>query len=290
MKRCIACDNTFNAETWTCPECGATPHSQEGFLCFAPEIASNSTEYDPKHFQLLSRLEDNSFWFQTRNQLIGWALKQFFPGAANILEVGAGTGFVLRSIHEVFPNADLCGSDAHVEGLRFAAKRLEHRVNLMQMDARRIPFRDHFDVACAFDVLEHIREDKLVLNEIRLCLRQNGGAVITVPQHMFLWGPADEAALHQRRYERFELVEKLQAVGFEVLFKTSFVSLLLPALYVSRWRSRWVGKYRLEDELSVHPVLDALFHGVSRAEVKLIRAGLKMPVGGSQLLVAARRT
>jgi len=252
-------------------------------------LEQNNREYDPKHFPLLAKLEDGSFWFHTRNQLIGWALTRFFPAAEEILEVGVGTGFVLRALHDILPHARLCGSDIHTEGLRFAAARLGPEVELLQLDAKAIPFRDHFDVACAFDVLEHIREDESVLEQMRLCLRKNGGIVLTVPQHMFLWGPADEAAFHQRRYYANELAAKVRAAGFEVLFKTSFVSFLLPALYLSRLRSRRSRMYDLEDELRIQPTLNALFRSVSAVETRLIRAGVRMPAGGSQLLVAVRR-
>ena len=290
MKRCLKCENIFAAEEWICPQCGHTPAVEEGFVCFAPALGQSSGEYDPKHFRLLVRLEEKSFWFQARNQLIALALKRFFPGAKDILEVGVGTGFVLRSIREALPHARLCGSDIHLEGLRFAAARLGKGAELIQMDAKHIPFRDHFDVACAFDVIEHIREDEAVLDQMRLSLRRRGGIILTVPQHMFLWGPADEAAFHQRRYGRNELVQKVQAAGFDVLLKTSFISLLLPALYLSRIRSRRSGEYHLEDELSIHPLLNMLLQSVSAAEIRLIRAGARMPVGGSQLLVAARRS
>jgi SAM-dependent methyltransferase len=289
MKSCLACNRTFTAEGWTCPQCGYAPSSRKGFLCFAPELEESNSEYDPKHFSLLAKFEDGSFWFQTRNELIGWAMTRFFSTAQDILEVGVGTGFVLRSLHKILPRARLCGSDIHTEGLRFTAARLGGQADLMQLDAKAMPFRDHFDVACAFDVLEHIREDEVVLDQMRLCLHKEGGIMLTVPQHMFLWGPADEAAFHQRRYRINELAEKVKAAGFEVLFKTSFVSFLLPAMYLSRLRSRQSGQYDLEDELRIQPTLNRLFRSISALETGLIRAGIRMPVGGSQLLVAVRR-
>jgi SAM-dependent methyltransferase len=216
-------------------------------------------------------------------------MSRFFPNAGQVMEIGVGTGFVLRAIREAFPRAKLHGSDIHIAGLQFASARLGDTIDLMQMDARRIPFRDHFDVVCAFDVLEHLREDEAVLDEIRLSLRSQGGIVLTVPQHMFLWGPADEAAFHERRYKAGELARKVRTAGFDVVFKTSFVSILLPLLYLSRLRSRLSGKYDLARELTIPPVLNALLSGISRIEAGLIRAGIPMPAGGSQLLVAVRR-
>jgi len=289
MKRCLACNGVFGGEEWTCPFCKHSPDVEGAFPRFAPDLARNNRDYDPRHFDLLYALEDNSFWFQARNNLIVGALRRFFPKAERIMEIGVGTGFVMRAIDQAFPDAKLYGSDIHVAGLQFAAARLGDRVDLMQMDARRIPFREHFDVVCACDVLEHIQDDEAVLDEIRRSLRQGGGVVFTVPQHMFLWGPADEAAFHERRYATKELAAKVRAAGFEVTFKTSFISILLPLLWVSRWRSRKSGKYDMARELAIPPVLNRCLGGISAIERVLIRAGIALPVGGSQLLVAMRR-
>jgi SAM-dependent methyltransferase len=259
------------------------------FVQFAPELAHHNCDYDPRHFDLLFALEDNSFWFQARNDLIVWALRRFFPKAEHIMEIGVGTGFVMRAIQQAFPNASLCGSDIHVAGLQLAAERLGDRLDLMQMDARHIPFREHFDVVCAFDVLEHIQDDEAVLDEIRLSLRRDAGVVFTVPQHMFLWGPVDEAAFHERRYKTSELAAKVRAAGFEVTFKTSFVSILLPLLWLSRQRSRRSGEGDLTRELALPPALNRCLRGISAMESVLIKAGIALPVGGSQLLVATRK-
>jgi SAM-dependent methyltransferase len=255
---------------------------------FSPEMDGASQDYDFKHFQLLVSLEDRSFWFQARNGLITWALTRFFPKAARVMEVGVGTGFVMRALSGAVNGAAFWGSDIHIEGLRFAASRVGDKVDLIQMDARRIPFRDHFDVICAFDVLEHISEDEAVLRELRLALRQRGGLILSVPQHMFLWGPADENAFHQRRYGASELSRKVRDAGFDVIFKTSFVSLLLPALYLARIRSRKLGRHDLSKELVPHPALNWLMGRLLELEAAFIRAGFRMPFGGSQLLVAVR--
>ncbi len=289
MQRCVACDHLFAGSGWACPLCGYTPKTEAGFPCFAPQLAHENSDYDPRHFPLLVTLEDKSFWFQARNRLIVWALQRYFSRPERIMEVGVGTGFVMRALARAFPGAALHGSDIHVEGLRLAAQRLNGCAELIQMDVRRIPFRDHFDVICACDVLEHIREDEAVLGEMFRALRRGGGIVVTVPQHRFLWGPADEAACHVRRYGTAELAEKARTAGFEVVFKTSFISLLLPALYWSRLRSRRSGVYDLAQEHSTHPAVNALMGGLTAVEFRLIRAGIAFPAGGSQLVVAMRR-
>jgi len=288
MRYCTDCNQTFVADDWKCPKCGSDPQRIDGFACFAPELARDNADYDPDYFHLLVSIEDGSFWFEARNRLIHWALTRFFPDAASLLEVGVGTGFVTRALRRALPNSQVWGSDIHVEGLHFARKRLDSTVDLFQMDARRIPFRSEFDVVCMFDVLEHIEDDDLVLREAGRALRPHGGMLLTVPQHMFLWGPADVAAFHKRRYGIHELARKMRDAGFEVLFKTSFVSILLPLLYASRLRSRRSGKYDIRSEQVISPVVNRLLRSLLSVESALIHLGIRLPFGGSQLLIARK--
>jgi ubiquinone/menaquinone biosynthesis C-methylase UbiE len=286
MRRCVYCDHTNFVEEWTCGACGYAPTILKGFRCFAPELALENSDYDPAHFDTLVKFEDGSFWFEARNRLIVWALSRFFSDSQSLLEIGVGTGFVMRALREVLPQARLSASDVHVEGLHFASRRLQNSIELFQMDAKCIPFRREFDTICLFDVLEHIQQDEAVLSELTLALKPGGGVILTVPQHMFLWGPFDEIGYHKRRYAVHELERKVKAAGFEVLLRTSFVSILLPVLYASRLRSRRAGKYNLADEQDINPLLQGLFRGLLNIEFATIRAGIRLPFGGSQLLVA----
>src|SRR4030095_1631809 len=104
--------------------------------------------------------------------------------------------------------------------------------------ARRIPFRGEFDVIGAFDVLEHIKEDEEVLAQMYQATRPRGGVLLTVPQHSFLWSEVDDYSRHVRRYSASELKAKVKRAGFETLRTTSFVSLLLPVMFISRLRQR----------------------------------------------------
>src|SRR5262249_4226043 len=127
----------------------------------------------------------------------------------------------------------LAGSEVFANGLAFAHERMPD-VSLSQMDARHIPFDAEFDVIGAFDVLEHIEEDELVLKQMYQATKAGGGIVLTVPQHRFLWSRIDEYSMHKRRYSRRELVGKVKHAGFQIQHVTSFVFFLLPLMLLSR--------------------------------------------------------
>src|SRR5439155_11421755 len=142
-------------------------------LAYAPELANKSEGFEVDYFRQLAELEPGNFWFRSRNQLIVWALKRYFPQAESLLEIGRGTGFVLSGIKQALPGLSLTGSEVFSAGLTFAAQRLPG-VELFQMDARRIPFTEEFDVIGAFDVLEHVKEDSEVLSQMYQATRKRG--------------------------------------------------------------------------------------------------------------------
>ncbi len=288
MRLCLRCRITFGGEDWRCPQCGAEPERIGGFLAFAPGLARGAEGFDPAHFTELARLEAGNFWFRARNRLIVWALQRYFPDARNFLEVGCGTGFVLAGVAAAKPALRLTGSEAATEGLAFAARRAA-TAELVQMDAKHIPFRDEFDVAGAFDVVEHIEDDRAVLGELRAALAPGGGLLLTVPQHPALWSEFDVRAGHVRRYRRAELRARLEDAGLEVVRMTSFVSLLLPFMFLSRVSRRAPdAQYDPLAELRIAPWLNRALEAVLGVERTLIRAGVSFPAGGSLLAIARK--
>lgn len=245
--------------------------------------------FDPQSFAWLAELEQHSFWFRGRNRLIVNSLQDAFPNATRILEIGCGTGYVMTGINSALPSLDLTGADLYAEGLRYAHRRVPS-AEFLQCDAAELPFDREFDVAGAFDVLEHIDDDERVLAGLHRALRPGGGLIVTVPQHRWLWSPADEFARHRRRYTRRELVAKVQRAGFGLKTVSSFVSMLLPVMLLSRLRARW--SKQSFDPLREHREsrrLDAVLEPMLRLEANLIRRGVTLPVGGSLLVVAERR-
>lgn len=160
------------------------------------------------------------------------------------------------------------------------------------MDARCILYESELDAIGAFDVLEHIKEDEDVLHQMYKALRPGGFVFIAVPQHRWLWSPVDVYACHVRRYDASELYNKVHKEGFEIIRSTSFVSTLLPVMYVSRFLQRNKTDMDIDDmvELHVNPILNRIFEWFLSFELALIRLGVSFPVGGSRMLVARKPT
>lgn len=286
MRICCNCGGIFHSFDWKCDFCHSIPEYIGSFPVFAPELAGQSEGFKVDFFENLALSESNNFWFISRNKLIIWALKKYFPGFENMLEIGCGTGFVLSAVEKEFPIPSFVGSDIFAEGLKHAAKRIK-RAELLQMDCRKIPYVEEFDVIGAFDVIEHVEEDREALKQIHRAVRPGGGIIITVPQHKFLWSKIDEYSCHFRRYSSTELRSKVEGAGFKIIRITSFVSLLFPFMLASRLKTR-SSEYNPEDEFKINNVINRLFTKVLSLEQRFVQMGVNMPVGGSLLLIAKK--
>lgn len=288
MKRCLKCANTFSSNVWICPACGHEPVRLNGFNAHAVEFANGGGGFNPEYFEELASLEAGNFWFRARNELILWALRAYQPNAHSLLEIGCGTGFVLSGIAKNHPEIALSGSEIFLSGLSHASARVP-TAQLMQMDARHVPFFNEFDAIGAFDVLEHIKEDESVLTQLHNALKPSGILLLTIPQHPWLWSANDDYACHVRRYTARDVHKKVIDAGFRIERSTSFVSLLLPAMMLSR---RPLSNKHIEQdataELRLPKLLNNIFLGMMRIEQRLIKSGINFALGGSRLIIARK--
>ena len=86
----------------------------------------SSGGYDPSFFEQLAKVEDRHFWFRARNRLIFGITRKLTarlePGY-RVLEVGCGTGNVLRVLRQACPEGKVVGLELWLDGLRFAQQR-----------------------------------------------------------------------------------------------------------------------------------------------------------------------
>lgn len=265
----------------------------EGIKCYSPELAFDNNNFNKTGYELLYKTEATNFWFKSRNNVITNLFKKYLgvTEKKNILEIGCGTGFVLKALSQ-FENYNLTGAEIHIEGLKYAKRRVE-KAEFIQCDATNLPFENEFDAIGAFDVLEHIENDELVMKNIFKALKRNGKFFISVPQHMFMWSVEDEISCHKRRYSRSELKNKIIKSGFEIEYIGSFVTALFPAMYLSRLFQKVSGKTNPENissssELELSPLLNKTFERIMKFDETLINSNVSLPFGGSLILVAKK--
>jgi SAM-dependent methyltransferase len=261
-----------------------------------PVQTTASGGYDPSFFEQLARVEDRHFWFRARNHLIFTLVKKLAsrmsPGYS-VLEVGCGTGNVLRVLQEACPDGRVVGLELWFDGLRFAQKRSAAR--LVQGDVRNYPFGKQFDLIGMFDVLEHVPEELETLCALREALTPNGKLILTVPAHQYLWSYFDEAAHHCRRYAPAEIRARLSGAGFQVEFMSQFMACTFPIVWF--WRkvsgSRQPGGSDNARELAarefrVVPLINGVLTILLKLEGLWLSGGHKLPIGTSLIVVCSK--
>ena len=136
-------------------------------------------------------------------------LERWAAGAGPLLDFGAGNGRFAGALHER-------GLDVHAvepdRALRekIAGKGVATHEGLDALDAQ------SFGGIYTLNVLEHLEDDRAVLEAFYRVLRAGGKLFIYVPAFELIFGANDERVGHLRRYRLRPLVKQLEAVGFAV--------------------------------------------------------------------------
>jgi 2-polyprenyl-3-methyl-5-hydroxy-6-metoxy-1,4-benzoquinol methylase len=136
-----------------------------------------------------------------------------------IVECGAGIG----NITELMLDRELVlTTDAHQPCIDYMRRRFKDHPNVVPMratlgDPDFLEARHHSpDTVVCINVLEHVQDDLAALRDMCSVLPVGGRVVVLVPAHMFLYGSMDRRLGHYRRYNKKEIVGKLQQVGLKV--------------------------------------------------------------------------
>jgi SAM-dependent methyltransferase len=98
-----------------------------------------------------------------------------------------------------------------VDVSRAALRHLQARGGFAWLgDISSLPFADRsFDLICAFDIVEHVDQDRRALAEICRVARPDAAVILSVPLHPARWTAFDDLVGHVRRYTPDALIALL---------------------------------------------------------------------------------
>ena len=258
-----------------------------------------NSSYDRCWFAPIAKVEARHFWFRTRNKVIATVVSQITANLApgyRVLEVGCGTGNVLRVLERACYGGTIIGLDLFSEGLVYARQRTS--CHLIQGDIHVAPFAKQFDIIGLFDVLEHLPDDMKVLRYLSTMLARDGVLLLTVPAHKSLWSYFDERSHHYRRYELAELEGELISAGYKVEYISHYMASIFPLVWLGRRLKSLNCKRRASDanhkydrvlaELRVVPIVNNLLALLLGQEARLIARRRRLPFGTSILAIARK--
>jgi len=237
-------------------------------------------------YQQMAELADRHWWYRGRRKIIADLIRRYgrVPADAQILEIGCGTGHNLAMLAG-FGHVD--GLELDDEARTMSEKRLGRAVLSSPLPELADVADRHYDLIGAFDVIEHIDDDRAAIASIATKLKAGGTFVMTVPAHQWMWTAHDVVNHHKRRYSRRGLKAlfeqspmKLDKIGY-------FNSLLFPLAIAERASSKLRGKEDGDVRLPPAPLNGAL-EAVFSAERHLV-GRLPLTPGLSLFAVASAR-
>ena len=252
--------------------------------------------------ELFSQIEENSFWYVHRNNIIIESIRSNYPTLTNnLLEIGAGNGYVSSEIKKQI-NIEVLALEPDSFGAKHILSRgIKHVI--CSLYTQEICKPESVDNIGAFDVLEHIEDETQFLNTIYNSLRQNGKLFLTVPAYSWLWSIEDEHDKHFRRYTKYKLLELLKKNGFGIEYSSYFFSLIpLPIFFIRTLTSFFhVGskknldlyeknkaKIYKKEHASNNKFLKNMLLLFFKWEPFFIKKHISIPFGGSIIVVAKK--
>ena len=237
-------------------------------------------------YREMAELDDRHWWYRARREIIADLIRREvrLPANAEILEIGCGTGHNLAMLSG-FGRVD--GLELDDEARALSEQRLGRKVMSSPLPELGEVSDRHYDLIGAFDVIEHINDDRAALASIATKLKAGGSFVMTVPAHQWMWSAHDVVNHHKRRYSRGSLKQlicssplRLERIGY-------FNSLLFPLAVAERAASKLRGKDQADVKLPPAPLNMAL-EKIFAAERYFV-GRLPLPPGLSLFAVASAR-
>jgi SAM-dependent methyltransferase len=229
-------------------------------------------------------LETTHWWFLGRRHVLARLLGSLgLPPRARILEAGCGVG----------GNIEMLSGLGHVDAFEPDGPSRQYvgaRTGLTPAEGylpNDVPFAPaSFDAVCAFDVVEHVQDDRGSVAALADLVAPGGYLVVTVPAYQWMWSAHDEVHHHKRRYTKAEMLRIVQASGLELVKASYFNAILFPLAAAVRIAKKLARSDSADDKLPSAP-LNTLFRKIFSAEAGWLTRH-DLPFGLSVVVIARR--
>lgn len=212
------------------------------------------------------------------NKWIYDLLKDYTAGKT-VMEIGCGIGNLTQ--HFLRSAAKLIGIDTSsffMQHLRIDCPGIEV-YNFDVTDDKVLSLASkRLEAVIAVNVLEHVRDDEKALANIRELLQPGGRLLLFVPAMNWLFGTLDLNVGHYRRYDKKDLLEKVERNGFtaEKIFYSNF-----PGIFGWFFNGRILKRKQF-------PILQPIIFDKLVPFISKLEARLRPPLGLNLIIIARK--
>ena len=112
---------------------------------------------------------------------------------SNILEIGSGTGILLKELSRIFSEKTFHGLDPHQRGFynyeKISKKISNNNLLIFNDELETFSSNESYDLIFSFNVFEHLENQKIYIKKIDNLLKKDGKSVILCPNYDFPYEP-----------------------------------------------------------------------------------------------------
>jgi hypothetical protein len=247
--------------------------------------------YPEKFNESFFDIENNSFWFNHRNEVLK-AVIQNYPFEGAFADIGGGNGYQVYYLSQQLADREFILIEPGYIGCRNGRRRGIEQVYNCSFEEFDFMAKDVRGVSL-LDVIEHIPDDVAFLRRLVDMTPRGTRYYIAVPAYQWLWNDIDILGGHHRRYDRAMLTALGTQAGLRVDYFTYYFSYVPLPTYLTRTIPYKLGRRISQEdflraEVEVHkagPLSRAIFAPFHSYEISTIRRRAVVPHGGSCLAV-----
>ena len=256
--------------------------------------SNSSISYPEEGNENCMQIEEDSFWFKHRNNVIYESVKLHSKESV-FFDIGGGNGFVSKKMQNEGLKVVLV--EPGNNGAINAKKRGVNTIVCSTLENAGFE-NSCIDSVGLFDVVEHIEDDIKFLKEINKFVKENGYLYITVPAYKNLWSKEDIDAGHYRRYTTKLLKKRIEEAGFEVIYVSYLFSLLPIPIFFFRTIPSFFGLNKNSDDLNKYKkehnakkgIFSKLIEKIWIWELNRVKRFKKIFMGSSCFAIARKKT
>jgi SAM-dependent methyltransferase len=244
---------------------------------------------DKNYYKRYYTLEREHWWFTARAEILMSHIRRVFTNRTDlkILNIGAATGYSSELLQQFGTVTSIEFDEECYKFTRDVVK-----ISIQQGSILELDFPDNmFDLVCAFDVIEHVDDDRLAVSEMRRVAKTGGVMFVAVPALMFLWSEHDVVNHHFRRYSS-KILRGLFEEHDAPIFHSYFNFLLFFPIAAIRLLLRIFTKKHLAkpedtqsdfDNFKSGGLVNSILKNVFLSENILLKQFISLPIGVSIL-------